>query len=216
MDVYPCLTYRDLEAALAFLERAFGLEPEVLGSDEHGAGPATAGSCTRCSRTGRKGSSGCCRASAPTRWRCGATRWRSVTSGRRTTLLSRRTAAAHAGLPVLRQRPGRPLRPSRHLRPAGGGTEPAKPGGRRPSRPARRAADDRLLRARHEQLALLGAGAAPLAADAARRPARGVHAAAMAAANSIVHRKQCSSLRSLRTAVPASISSTSPARWLEG
>jgi len=37
MDVYPSLTYRDLEAALEFLEEAFGLEPEVLGTDERGA-----------------------------------------------------------------------------------------------------------------------------------------------------------------------------------
>jgi uncharacterized glyoxalase superfamily protein PhnB len=37
MDVYPSLTYRDLEAALEFLEKAFGFEPEVLGTDEHGA-----------------------------------------------------------------------------------------------------------------------------------------------------------------------------------
>ena len=37
MDVYPSLTYRDLEAALEFLEKAFGLEPEVLGTDEQGA-----------------------------------------------------------------------------------------------------------------------------------------------------------------------------------
>jgi len=37
MDVYPSLTYRDLEAALEFLEKAFGLVPEVLGTDEHGA-----------------------------------------------------------------------------------------------------------------------------------------------------------------------------------
>src|SRR6266705_3180987 len=37
MDVYPSLTYRDLEAALEFLEQAFGLEPEVLGADEQGA-----------------------------------------------------------------------------------------------------------------------------------------------------------------------------------
>ena len=37
MDIYPSLTYRDLEAALEFLEEAFGLEPEVLGTDEHGA-----------------------------------------------------------------------------------------------------------------------------------------------------------------------------------
>ncbi len=37
MDVYPSLTYRDLEGALEFLEKAFGLEPEVLATDEHGA-----------------------------------------------------------------------------------------------------------------------------------------------------------------------------------
>jgi len=37
MDVYPSLTYRDLEAALEFLEQAFGLEPQVLGTDEQGA-----------------------------------------------------------------------------------------------------------------------------------------------------------------------------------
>ena len=37
MDVYPSLTYRDLEAALEFLEKAFGLEPEDLGTDGHGA-----------------------------------------------------------------------------------------------------------------------------------------------------------------------------------
>lgn len=37
MDVYPSLTYRDLEAALDFLQRAFGLEAEDLGRDEHGA-----------------------------------------------------------------------------------------------------------------------------------------------------------------------------------
>jgi uncharacterized glyoxalase superfamily protein PhnB len=36
MDIYPSLTYRDLEAALEFLEKAFGLEPEDLGTDEHG------------------------------------------------------------------------------------------------------------------------------------------------------------------------------------
>lgn len=30
MDVYPSLTYRDVEASLAFLEAAFGLEPVVL------------------------------------------------------------------------------------------------------------------------------------------------------------------------------------------
>ena len=33
MDVYPSLTYRDVEAALAFLEAAFGLEPVVLDED---------------------------------------------------------------------------------------------------------------------------------------------------------------------------------------
>jgi len=37
MDVYPSLTYQDLEAALAFLQRGFGLEPVILGTDEHGA-----------------------------------------------------------------------------------------------------------------------------------------------------------------------------------
>ena len=37
VDIYPSLTYRDLEAALEFLEKAFGLEPEELGTDEHGA-----------------------------------------------------------------------------------------------------------------------------------------------------------------------------------
>jgi len=37
MDVYPSLTYRDLEAALDFLEKGFGLQPEDVGTDEHGA-----------------------------------------------------------------------------------------------------------------------------------------------------------------------------------
>jgi uncharacterized glyoxalase superfamily protein PhnB len=37
MDVYPSLTYRDLDAALAFLESAFGLEPVVFEKDEDGA-----------------------------------------------------------------------------------------------------------------------------------------------------------------------------------
>ena len=36
MNVYPSLTYRDLAAALDFLEKAFGFEPEVLGTDESG------------------------------------------------------------------------------------------------------------------------------------------------------------------------------------
>jgi uncharacterized glyoxalase superfamily protein PhnB len=36
MDVYPSLTYRDLEMALHFLEEAFGFAPEDLGTDEHG------------------------------------------------------------------------------------------------------------------------------------------------------------------------------------
>jgi uncharacterized glyoxalase superfamily protein PhnB len=37
MDVYPALTYRDLGAALEFLERGFGLQPDEVGTDEHGA-----------------------------------------------------------------------------------------------------------------------------------------------------------------------------------
>ena len=37
MDIYPSLTYRDLGAALEFLEKAFGLEPEDVGTDERGA-----------------------------------------------------------------------------------------------------------------------------------------------------------------------------------
>lgn len=36
-DAYPSLTYRDLGAALDFLANGFGLEPEVLGTDEQGA-----------------------------------------------------------------------------------------------------------------------------------------------------------------------------------
>jgi uncharacterized glyoxalase superfamily protein PhnB len=38
MDVYPSLTYRDVEAALAFLETAFGLEPVVFDGDGREAG----------------------------------------------------------------------------------------------------------------------------------------------------------------------------------
>jgi uncharacterized glyoxalase superfamily protein PhnB len=37
MDVYPSLTYRDVEAAAEFLETAFGFEPEDVGRDEQGA-----------------------------------------------------------------------------------------------------------------------------------------------------------------------------------
>jgi uncharacterized glyoxalase superfamily protein PhnB len=37
MDVYPSLTYRDLGAALEFLERAFGLEAGEVVSDDRGA-----------------------------------------------------------------------------------------------------------------------------------------------------------------------------------
>ncbi len=37
MDVYPALTYRDLEAAVAFLERAFGLTMEDPVTDGRGA-----------------------------------------------------------------------------------------------------------------------------------------------------------------------------------
>jgi uncharacterized glyoxalase superfamily protein PhnB len=37
MDVYSSLTYRDVEAALEFLEQAFGFEPEDVGRDAHGA-----------------------------------------------------------------------------------------------------------------------------------------------------------------------------------
>jgi uncharacterized glyoxalase superfamily protein PhnB len=37
MDVYPSLTYRDVEAALEFLERAFGFDPEDVGRDNQGA-----------------------------------------------------------------------------------------------------------------------------------------------------------------------------------
>jgi uncharacterized glyoxalase superfamily protein PhnB len=37
MAVYPSLTYRDVEAALEFLEQAFGFELEDVGRDPHGA-----------------------------------------------------------------------------------------------------------------------------------------------------------------------------------
>jgi uncharacterized glyoxalase superfamily protein PhnB len=37
VDVYPSLTYRDLEAALAFLQRAFGLTVEDRMTDDRGA-----------------------------------------------------------------------------------------------------------------------------------------------------------------------------------
>src|SRR5215471_15768201 len=37
MNVHPSLTYRDLASALGFLEKAFGFELEVLGTDESGA-----------------------------------------------------------------------------------------------------------------------------------------------------------------------------------
>ncbi|MDQ6805065.1 MAG: VOC family protein [Actinomycetota bacterium] len=37
MDVYPALTYRDLEAAVAFLERTFGLTMEDPVTDGRGA-----------------------------------------------------------------------------------------------------------------------------------------------------------------------------------
>jgi hypothetical protein len=37
MDVYPALTYRDVDAALAFLTVAFGLEIDELGRDDTGA-----------------------------------------------------------------------------------------------------------------------------------------------------------------------------------
>ena len=33
MDVYPALTYRDVRAALAWLERAFGLEPRIVAEE---------------------------------------------------------------------------------------------------------------------------------------------------------------------------------------
>jgi uncharacterized glyoxalase superfamily protein PhnB len=36
VDVYPSLTYRDVEAAIAFLERALGLAPEDIIRDEQG------------------------------------------------------------------------------------------------------------------------------------------------------------------------------------
>lgn len=34
MDIHPCLTYRDVSAALAQLESAFGLETVILGDDD--------------------------------------------------------------------------------------------------------------------------------------------------------------------------------------
>lgn len=37
VDVYPSLTYRDLDAALTFLTEAFGLEIDELGHDDSGA-----------------------------------------------------------------------------------------------------------------------------------------------------------------------------------
>ncbi len=37
MDVYPPMTYRDLEAAVGFLERAFGLTVEDRVTDDRGA-----------------------------------------------------------------------------------------------------------------------------------------------------------------------------------
>jgi uncharacterized glyoxalase superfamily protein PhnB len=37
MDVYPALTYRDVEAALVFLTTAFGLQVDELEHDEAGA-----------------------------------------------------------------------------------------------------------------------------------------------------------------------------------
>jgi uncharacterized glyoxalase superfamily protein PhnB len=37
MDVYPSLTYRDVEAALAFLTEAFGLQVDEVGRDDSGA-----------------------------------------------------------------------------------------------------------------------------------------------------------------------------------
>jgi uncharacterized glyoxalase superfamily protein PhnB len=37
MDVYPSLTYRDLGAALEFLEKGFALQPEDVATDEQGA-----------------------------------------------------------------------------------------------------------------------------------------------------------------------------------
>jgi uncharacterized glyoxalase superfamily protein PhnB len=38
VDVYPILTYRDVKAALDWLENAFGLETRVFGHDAGGAG----------------------------------------------------------------------------------------------------------------------------------------------------------------------------------
>ncbi len=37
MDVYPALTYRDVDSALLFLAEAFGLEVDELGHDDTGA-----------------------------------------------------------------------------------------------------------------------------------------------------------------------------------
>lgn len=37
MDIYPALTYRDVDSALVFLADAFGLEVDELGRDESGA-----------------------------------------------------------------------------------------------------------------------------------------------------------------------------------
>ncbi len=37
MTVYPSLTYEDVEAALEFLEKAFGFTREHVGTDERGA-----------------------------------------------------------------------------------------------------------------------------------------------------------------------------------
>jgi uncharacterized glyoxalase superfamily protein PhnB len=37
MDVYPALTYRDVDSALVFLAEAFGLEVDELGREESGA-----------------------------------------------------------------------------------------------------------------------------------------------------------------------------------
>jgi hypothetical protein len=37
MDVYPSLTYRDVSAAMDFLQRAFGFAVEEVGTEEGGA-----------------------------------------------------------------------------------------------------------------------------------------------------------------------------------
>jgi hypothetical protein len=37
VDVYPSLTYRDVAAALGFLQHAFGVMPDDTGVDEQGA-----------------------------------------------------------------------------------------------------------------------------------------------------------------------------------